>query len=520
MTASPATSTAGPGGPGPLSSLWPERPLPPQTVPVLAALGIGAWAAFTWPERNVGLAVALTLLGTGVLMWRVARFRAHPWTVLCAVLAALLASVTLLRDAGGVIALGVFVGVIVAAAGVTRARTLFAVPLSMLAWPLSALRGLPLLGRTISETSRASVLWPVLRTLGLSLVALALFGGLFASGDAVFGAWTEALIPDLRWDTIIARTFILTLVSGVALTGTYLALNPPNIADAALPATPRARHAWEWAVPVGMVVALFAGFLAAQATAMWGGVEYLRATTGLSYAEYVHQGFGQLTVATFLTVVVVGLAMRVAPLEGARDRALLRGLLGTLCLLTLAVVASALYRMSLYQEAYGYTVLRVFVDGFELWLGLVIVMLLVAGVRLSGRWVPRAVLVSAAVFALGFIALNPDAFVASHNIDRYEAGRELDTAYLASLSADATPVIVDRLPEDVAACVLDTPGLLTVGGLEAEEDDLLAWNLGRARAADAVDTLGAPARVPDPTASGDRGDLCAALLPPAAIPAG
>ena len=67
-----------------------------------------------------------------------------------------------------------------------------------------------------------------------------------------------------------------------------------------------------------------------------------------------------------------------------RDRVLLRVLLGALCVLTLAVVASALYRMSLYQDAFGYTVLRVFVDGFELWLGLVVVFLLVAGVRLSG----------------------------------------------------------------------------------------------------------------------------------------
>ena len=114
-------------------------------------------------------------------------------------------------------------------------------------------------------------------------------------------------------------------------------------------------------------------------------------------------------------------------------------LLGALCVLTLAVVASALYRMSLYQDAFGYTVLRVFVDGFELWLGLVVVFLLVAGVRLSGWWVPRAVLVSAAVFALGFAAMNPDAWVAGRNIDRFDAGASLDTAYLSTLSADATP---------------------------------------------------------------------------------
>jgi hypothetical protein len=360
-------------------------------------------------------------------------------------------------------------------------------PLSVAAWPASALRGLPLLGRTITATSKVSKLWPVLRTVGLSLVALALFGGLFASGDALFGSWARSLVPDLGWDTIVTRTFLLVLVAGVALTGAYLALNPPPVADVRLPQGRRAAHRWEWGVPVGVVVALFTGFLVAQATAMWGGHDYLRRTTGLTYAEYVHQGFGQLTVATFLTVVVVALTMRVAPRDDPRDRLLLRLLLGALCVLTLAVVASALYRMSLYQDAFGYTVLRVFVDGFELWLGLVVVFLLVAGVRLSGWWVPRAVLVSAAVFALGFAAMNPDAWVASRNIDRFEAGQSLDTLYLSTLSADATPVVAERLPAEVAACVLrGTP--FTFGGA-AGGDDLLAWNLGRARAADAKAAL-------------------------------
>ena len=119
---------------------------------------------------------------------------------------------------------------------------------------------------------------------------------------------------------------------------------------------------------------------------------------------------------------------------------------------------------------------------------------------------------SAAAFVLVFVGMNPDAFVASHNIDRFEAGRELDTAYLASLSADATPVIVERLPSDAAHCILSSP--YSIGGPDlGVGDDLLAWNLGRARAADAVATLGAPTQVPDPTASGERGELCAALLP-------
>ena len=54
---------------------------------------------------------------------------------------------------------------------------------------------------------------------------------------------------------------------------------------------------------------------------IFGGHDYLGRTTGLTYAEYVHQGFGQLTVATALTLLVVWAAMRKAPRETPADRA-------------------------------------------------------------------------------------------------------------------------------------------------------------------------------------------------------
>ena len=65
-----------------------------------------------------------------------------------------------------------------------------------------------------------------------------------------------------------------------------------------------------------------------------------------------------------------------------------------------------------HQEAYGYTVLRLFVDGFERWLGLVVVLgaVAVSGCRVVG-WPPRSSS-PAAVFTLVFVAMNPDAWVA------------------------------------------------------------------------------------------------------------
>ena len=57
-----------------------------------------------------------------------------------------------------------------------------------------------------------------------------------------------------------------------------------------------------------------------QAAAIFGGREYFERTTGLTYAEYVHQGFGQLTFATLLTLLTVALAARKAPRRTERDR--------------------------------------------------------------------------------------------------------------------------------------------------------------------------------------------------------
>lgn len=116
-----------------------------------------------------------------------------------------------------------------------------------------------------------------------------------------------------------------------------------------------------------------------------------------------------MTVATALTLLVVWAAARKAAVATAADRAWLRSSLGVLCVLTLVVVASAIYRMSLYQEAYGFSQLRLLVDVFEGWLGLVVAAVLVSGVTLRGRWIPRFALLTGAAALAGLALTNPDA---------------------------------------------------------------------------------------------------------------
>jgi hypothetical protein len=236
-------------------------------------------------------------------------------------------------------------------------------------------------------------------------------------------------------------------------------------------------HRFEWLAPVLVVDAVFVLFLVAQATVIFGGHDYLERTTGLTYADYVHQGFGQLTVATALTLLVVWAASRKAPRAMPSDRAWLRGSLGLLGAATMVVVASALYRMSVYQDAYGFTRLRLLVDVFEGWLGLLVLATMAGGVALRAAWLPRFGLLTGVAALLGLAALNPDAWIARQNLDRYEDTGEVDWTYLADLSDDALPVLRE-LPDDLEDCAIDVAG--------DGHDDWLEWNLGRWRARDYV----------------------------------
>ena len=460
---------------------WPERGLLTAPFPVYASLAVGVLAAVVLPERNLGLGTLLVLLVSGVLVLALSVYRRRPWTGVAAALCLGLGSLVILRDAEWLTILAVLAAGVLVTTSVTDAKRLLPICAGGVAWVLSGIRGLPLLSRTVAATSSHRMLWPMLRTAGISLVALVVFGGLFASGDAVFGSWVSTVLPDVRLaDTLVLRAFVWFVVGGVVLAACYLAINPPLVEKVSMSAGQPVRQVWEWLVPVGVVVAVFLAFVSAQASAMWGGHEFVQNTTGLSYADYVHQGFAQLTIATALTLATIALAVRKAPRATAQDRLLLRLALGSLSVLTLVVVASALYRMSVYQQAYGFTVLRVLVDAFEVWLGLLVVLVMVAGVKLSGWWLPRAALASGAALLLAVGVANPEAWVAEQNIARYQESGKLDVAYLATLGADATPIIVEELPRQIARCVV------ALQPAPETTDDWLGWNLGRARAADSV----------------------------------
>jgi two-component system, OmpR family, sensor histidine kinase BaeS len=467
---------------------WPDAVRSGRPV-VLAAVVVGFLGGALLPEHDLGLAFFIVLVAAGATVWWAAEHRRDPFTVTCLALAALCTLPVVLLDAEWIAVLCVLAGAAATVAGVTRGRRLLEFVVAGIAWPLSGIRGLPWLGRSLRGVLGTGRVPRVAATAAWSLLAVLVFGLLFVSADAVMADWVDTLLPDLTIESFVLRCFVGVFVGGTTLAAAYLALNPPNVS-----AVPGARatataHRFEWLVPVLLVDAVFAMFVAAQATVLFGGHGYVQRTTGLTYADYVHQGFGQLTIATLLMFIVVwGASQRVG--RDRADRLWMRISLGLLCALTLVVVVSALHRMHLYQEAYGFTQERLLADVFEGWLGVVVIAVAVAGIAPWRRWVPRFALVTGVLGLLGLAAINPDAWIARHNIDRYEQTGKLDIGYLASLSYDALPTVL-TLPEPLRMCAL------SLQSSEFEDDAALEWNLGRARARDAaddktyIDTVGA-----------------------------
>ncbi len=474
----PVMSTLTPPAPAPqaqpapswegLRGWWPDAPSRRPGL-VVAAAAAGVLAALVLPNRNLGVgtllvlaAVSGTVFAAGML--REPRLRSRLGSV-DAVLVALLLGTVVVRDAAWITVLCVLAGLALTAVSSTRAATVLGLLGTAAAIPLAALRGLPWLGRTLRPTAGTRAWLPVVRTTAASAVLLVVFGALFASADALFATWVDAITPDITWNDLPARVVLAGFVAAGTLAAAFVALAPPAVERLRIPMG-RSRNTFEWLAPVLVVDAVFLAFLAAQATALFGGHAYLQRTTGLTYAEYVHEGFGQLTVATMLTLTVVAWAARRAEPGRRRDLAL-----GALCVMTIVVVVSALYRMGLYEQAYGFTRLRLLVSVFEGWLGVVVLLVLVAGlVRARGWLVPAAVRLGAAGL-LGLAVLNPDLYVAEHNIARTGGPVAIDWTYLGELSGDAYPALVD-LPDAEFTCA-------TVTLKEPTGDDWLSWNVSR-----------------------------------------
>ena len=401
---------------------------------VLAA--VAAAASLPYAPPGVGFPLVALLVVAAVA----SAARRSLDAIVFGLLALALASMPALLDAGWVVAVDLVAACLLATTAVAGPR---------LVAPLAPFRALDGLGELVPAPAASSA--PALRGLALGTCLLVPFGALFWTADAAFAEIASAA-PVPSPTSLVGRLVVFGLVLVGAL-GLALAATR-QFRDPALPA-PRLAFS-EWAIPLALLDLLFLAFVAVQLTVLFGGHDHVLETSGLTYAEYARQGFWQLIVAAALTLAVVGAAVRVAGVRSRADRILLQAVLGSLCVLTLVVVASALHRLHLYEDAFGLTRQRLAAETFSWALGAVLALVLVAGaLRPARRELPRLALAGAGVGLIAFSLSNPDGRIAERNVERWQRTADLDVAYAQGLSADAVPALA-QLPEPLRTTVLTT----------------------------------------------------------------
>ena len=404
-----------------------------------SALVVAAGAGAALLDRPAGLGLTLTACAVFAIVALAVRPRDR-FAMACWIGAGALAALVTIRAAGWIQVLSVLLALPVAAVAAFGGRRWrdFA---AAVGWWLVALVPGPLLVVVPLVRRRWDGALPAVRGVLLAAPLLLVFGALFAAADAAFAELLDdaaSLVDGID----VPRILVALLVAAIAGALLWTAVSPRPGAAEAVPKRPLGPT--EWRIALVALDLLFALFVALQLPVLFGGHEHVLVTPDLTYADYAHQGFGQLLAAAALTLGVVAAAMRWC--RRGDDGRLLRALLGVLCVLCLVVLASAWQRLGVYVDAFGASRLRALAQFGVVWVGAALALVLAAGARPTGGvWLPRAIVGTTVGLWLAFALANPEARIAAHNLAR---GGDVDEAYLRTLSEDAR----GALPPQLAGC--------------------------------------------------------------------
>ena len=358
---------------------------------------------------------------------------------------------------------------------------------------------------TTTETRKRTV--GAARGVVIALPLLVFFGGLLTSADAGFDHAMHTIL-DFNLVEILSHFFLIGTIAWLVagfLRGRCISdpvLTPKLKGSVVIPL-----GTLEVGILLGSLNLLFTGFVATQATYLFGGVSHIMATPGLTCSDYARRGFFELVMVAAIAMPVLLGTEWVLPKDKPRNLLLYRYLAGYQVLVLMMILASAIQRMVLYEQAFGLTESRIYATAFLFWI--LFVYLWFCATVLSGRRRSFASGALLAAFAgLMVLALsNPEEMIVRSQISRAAQGTKMDSRYLTSLSADAIPAIIQSLPllKENERSILARHMLSQYGG-EAQ-NNWRTWNLSRSNArgivaANREELLDAANRIQDPLQKG------------------
>lgn len=334
-----------------------------------------------------------------------------------------------------------------------------------------------------------------MRGMAWALPTVLVFFVLLADADPTFESWRSQACEALRNLTFLPRLAFWLVLSLLLLGRLSLsAWSDPAVVPNAVDVRRRVhRSATERCIALGSIALLFTVFLVLQMNVLFGNLA-ARGGSGVTFAQSVHRGSFELTVVVTLTallILVLGAGTLREKVEGSVR--LLSLVLLSQCLLMLV---SAWIRLLAYEQAYGYSMLRMYLHAYMVWVGFGLALLACeVHARIDTRRVVRRAAIAAVAGLCTVAYANVPANVVKLNVTRYQHGSSLDRDYLVKGGGlDALPMIEQLLPrlalEDRSAvlCLIQHRYGPDRGVFRAPEE-WFEWNLRRRAARESLARL-------------------------------
>lgn len=354
------------------------------------------------------------------------------------------------------------------------------IPFQILGFALKNIRQL-----TISKAShnpKAIKRQAIVRGLLLALPLVVIFSLLFRSANPIFDEFLGRIFNFSVNINLQGSLTTIVLVAFITL-GLLGLVNSIKQTKGPAESTEDKSAGMEGATFTTVLGSLFLLFLAFQAGYIFGGESNI-STSGYSYAEYLHRGFAETIISAMLTTITLIIVEKSYGKLRQGNRLYISSV-AVMLVSTIIITLSTLYRMYIYQQAYGLSMQRLFVGIFSTW---VFGTLLILAYKLYNHksdsfYVNSAAIAGLAIWSI-FLLCNPHALITKNNLQRYLDGKQLDTLYVQELSTDAVPAIINTLPllpQESQQLIKDSV-LSEIKFRLGTNQDWQSWNLSEARA--------------------------------------
>ncbi|WP_424767627.1 DUF4153 domain-containing protein [Paenibacillus sp. sgz302251] len=305
-----------------------------------------------------------------------------------------------------------------------------------------------------SENSTRSTLGKIALGLALSAPILIIVVSLLASADQIFLSWLIE-IPDALGRFSFGEGVLRVIAAGLFALYAFCYIwgllfrkstdtasgMQPSVQDNSVIQRKRLEFdpitAGTLLIMMNIVYVLFAVI---QFSYLFGAANGLLPEWA-AYAEYARRGFAELIMVALINIGLLMCGLHLIRRTSTLAEWIRKLSLSVLIGCTIVMLVSAYSRLSLYEDAYGFTQTRLLVHGFMIYLG---ILLVVAIIRIwKERFSLAKVYICVSIVAYVLMNyVNLDARIAETNIERFERTKKIDVAYLGTLSVDAAPALL------------------------------------------------------------------------------